>query len=768
MNDAIRCSVRELIGFSFYPADILPTREAAKLMAGVLAHRGRQEEQKEGFEIERSISHTFACLGESVLLQGRMDAFADGDVPVIEEIKHSNAYSGDAAHPAHWAQAVCYGAMVTCELQRPRATLRVAYVDAAGALLRSFEETLDADELERQVQEMLAPYVRFSVVERAHRQARDASLLALPFPFERYRAGQREMAAQVYTAITRTKRLFATIPTGTGKSAAVLYPALKAMGQGKTGKILYLTARTTTRQSPLGALERMRAQGLKARVCVLTAKEKLCPTQARCHPDDCPRAKGHYLRQGDGIDELRGIAEPWTDEVILDVAQRHQLCPFELALALVEIADVVLMDYNYMFDPGARIQRLMGVRGITLLVDEAHHLLERTRDALSGEMDTRMLRHVRQVYAQECGRKTLLYKRLTELIRLMEALPPPAEGTETRLSGPPEGLAALMPQLTDLCGEGLATCGRADTRAELLTLLRLCCPMAFALENYGDEYATLLSCHGKQRALSLYCLLPGKHIAQTTKRLCGTVFFSATLSPLPAMKELLGGDDEDACFSLLSPFPPEHLLVVHRRVDTRYAARERTAPQVAQAIVETAKVRPGKYIAFFPSYAYLRQIEALLPQDDPTLPLLTQGREMDERERERFLAAFTDDRQPLLALCVLGGLFSEGIDLPGDRLSGAIIVGVGLPTPDLKLSTVRAYCEQRFGDGFGYACRIPGMQKVLQAAGRVIRSESDRGIVTLIDTRYDERDYAALLPPEWRLWRGEIGGEAAKLDEKET
>ncbi len=768
MDNAIRCSVRELIGFSFYPPDILPTREAAQLMAGVLAHQGRQEKQREGYEIEKSISHVFACEGEGVLLQGRMDAFVDGAVPVIEEIKHSEAFDADAAHPAHRAQALCYGAMVTRELARPSATLRIAYVDAAGEMIRCFEETLSADEMEAQVLDLLAPFVRFAVVERAHRQARDASLQALPFPFRRYRAGQREMAAQVYTAITRKKRLFASLPTGTGKSAAVLYPALKAMGQGKTGKILYLTARTTTRQSPLTALERMRAQGLKARICVLTAKEKLCPTQARCHPDDCPRAKGHYLRQGDGIDELRGIDAPWTDEVILDVAQRHQLCPFELALALVELADVALMDYNYVFDPSVRIQRLAGARNVTLLVDEAHHLLERTRESLSGELDTHELRRIRRVYAQEHGRKTPLYERLTALIRLLEALPQPENGMEARLPGPPEGLGELVMPLIELCSEGLAFSRYADTRAELLALLRLCFPMVYALENYGEEYAVLMQCHGKHRTLWLYCLLPGKHIAQTTKRLCGTVLFSATLSPLPAMRELLGGDEEDACFSLPSPFPPEHLLVAHRPVDTRYAVRERTAPQVAQAILETVGARKGKYIAFFPSYAYLKQIEALLPQDDPLLPLLVQGREMDERERERFLAVFTDDRRPLLALCVLGGLFSEGIDLPGDRLSGAIIVGVGLPTPDIKLNTVRAYCDQRFGDGFGYACRIPGMQKVLQAAGRVIRSESDRGIVTLVDARYGEKEYASLLPPQWRLWRGSISEKAAVLDEKEN
>ena len=349
MGETFRVSVRELVAFSYFPPDITPAEDAERMLAGGRAHRARQEGA--GGEREKSIRHAFACLGAEVTVYGRMDLFEDGDVPFVEEIKLSAQ-----AHPEplaeHWAQAVCYGAMLSKEKPCERVRLCVCYVDEAGEALSRHEETLDQDALTAVLQSLLEPWTARALRESAYRRERDASLRALAFPYETYRKGQHELAVQVYTAIRRKKRLFASLPTGTGKSVAVLYPALKALGEGLTGKVLYLTARNTARQSPVHALERMYRQGLRARCTVLTAKEKLCPAPTRCHPDFCPRARGHYLRQGDAVDELLACRDAvWTDERILQAADRHDVCPFELALTLVELADVVLMDLNYAFDP---------------------------------------------------------------------------------------------------------------------------------------------------------------------------------------------------------------------------------------------------------------------------------------------------------------------------------------------------------------------------------------------------------------------------------
>ncbi|MEG1890813.1 MAG: helicase C-terminal domain-containing protein [Clostridia bacterium] len=772
---AFRVSVRDLVAFSYFPADIMPGTDMRELWAGTQAHQARQRGQ-EG-QAERAIKHRFALNGESVLVYGRMDAFTEGDVPFVEEIKLGSGEE-PSARSEHRAQALCYAAMVAQEQPCAAVRFAVSYVNLQGKVLRVFSETLENELLLAQMNALLAPYIAFAVRERAHRERRDASLRALPFPFERYRAGQRELAAQVYTAIVRGKRLVASLPTGTGKSAAVLYPALKAMGEGKTRKILYLTARNTARQSPLNALERMHAQGMRARCATLTAKEKLCPTLARCHPDACSRAKGHYLRQSAAIDELLLVDCPcWTDEVIMQAADRHEVCPFELALALVELADVVLMDLNYIFDPFAQIKRL-NHRHTTLLVDEAHHAVDRVRESLSGELNSSVLVKARAGFGKVVGRRHAYYLALGRLIAALRALGCEG-GTEENAPAPHSPAEALtLPTLPPalpaaaqaVLDEALALfhhpVSSGEQMSEISAVVRLCLPFLYAAEHLDEDYAILLEKHGKERTLTLYCLLPAKEMERQTKPMRGVVYFSATLAPLPAMRQLLGGAEGDACFSLPSPFPPQRLAVVRRSISTRYEGREASAAQVAGSIAEAVTARRGKYIAYFPSYAYLALVLEHLVQEE--LPALwVQRRDMTDDDRAAFLAAFVSDSAPKLGLCVLGGLFSEGIDLPGEQLIGVIIVGMGLATPSAKLRAVQACYERHFGDGFGYACRIPAMQKVAQAGGRVIRDEQDRGLVLLLDERYYRREYASLLPPEWQLQNENITAAVKRLEAME-
>lgn len=759
MGETFRVSVRELVAFSYFPPDITPAEDAERMLAGGRAHRARQAGA--AGESEKSLCHAFSCLGADVTVYGRMDLFEDGDVPFVEEIK-LGAQARFEPLPEHWAQAVCYGAMLAREKPCERVRLCVCYVDEAGEALSRHEETLDRDALVTALQNLLEPWTACALRESAYRRDRDASLRALAFPYESYRKGQRELAVQVYTAIRRKKRLFASLPTGTGKSAAVLYPALKALGEGLTGKVLYLTARNTARQSPVHALERMYRKGLRARCTVLTAKEKLCPAPTRCHPDFCPRAKGHYLRQGDAVDELLACRDVvWTDERIHRAAEHHDVCPFELALALVELADVVLMDLNYAFDPFAQVKRLFQRRrDMTLLVDEAHHAVERVRDSLSGSLDSRELARLRAEHGKQAGRKTPYYRALTALIRALRELGGQEERSfERTLDTLPEGIAQRAEEAFGLAVQQLAQGEGAADAARMLMGFR------YAAEHLDEDYAVLLEGRGRERTLTLYCLLPGREIARVTRGLRGAVFFSATLTPLPAMKRLLGGEEADACFSLPSPFDPRHLQVVRRRVNTGYERRESTAEQIADALRELTAARPGSYIAYFPSYAYLSLVLERLKGAENLPPLLVQRRDMEGDEQAAFLEAFEKEKGPKLGLCVLGGLYSEGIDLPGERLIGAAVVGMGLPVPSARLAAVRACYQRHFGDGFAYACRIPGMHKVLQAAGRVVRSESDRGIVLLLDDRYYDPAYAALLPDSWQLCDEDISLAAQRLEE---
>lgn len=758
MKDLFRISVRALVAFSCFDPDIRPAADTEALLAGAEAHRARQS-SLEG-KAEQTIRHEFELEGSRILVYGRMDVLTEGDIPFIEEIKLCHSLP-ETVRREHRAQAVCYAAMLCAENKCSSVQFSVCYVDEDGKEVISFPETLSDQELAQEMEHLLYPYVSFAVREENHRKVRNETLSKLAFPFDRYRKGQRELAAQVYTAISRKKRLFASLPTGTGKSAAVLYPALKALGNGLSERVVYLTARNTARQSPLNALKRMKEQGMHARVSVLTAREKLCPVPTRCHPDFCPRAKGHFLRQSDAIDHLlQSYHLLWDEEVISEVASLHQICPFELALALCEIADVVLMDLNYAFDPFAQVKRLFQhSKNFTLLVDEAHHTLERVRENLSGVMDSRELARIRSAHGKHYGRKTTVYRALTEVISLLRKIE--MDESEKELQTPPENLAQAVQFLLDASIASLSEQGDG-----LQELIQLCLPYLYAHEHLDEDYAILLEKHGKERAVSLFCLLPGKEISRITKNLKGTVFFSATLHPLPSMKLLLGGTEEDACFALPSPFPPERLQVLHHPISTRFEHREETAAQIARIIEDMAIHSHGSSIAYFPSYAYLEKVRELLHTE--RLPeLWVQTRDMTEANRNDFLSAFNQEGQKRLGLCVLGGLFSEGIDLPGNRLTAAAIIGVGLPVPSAKLTAIRNCCQKRFGDGFFFACLIPGMQKVLQAAGRVIRSETDKGMILLLDDRYTKAEYRSLLPSEWNFSQISVSEIAQKLEAME-
>ncbi len=761
-----RISVRELVEFTHHGADIRPGGSPRDMQEGMLGHKARQRLLGEEWVAEKPVLTRIAVEDQepwTLAIGGRMDAWRE-DPPCVEEIKlWQGREPPEEPLTAHWAQCVCYGAIVCQEERRLGVELRVVYVDRRGKARASFAQEWTAERCQEVFQALVQAYLVRERVRRAHARERDASLARLRFPYDAYRAGQREMAVQVYTAIKRRRRLFASMPTGTGKSTAALFPALKALGEGLTGQVYYLTARTTQRQGALEAVERMRAQGMRLWVLTLNAKERQCSHPTVCHPDWCPRARGHFLRDQEALLEMLQTQD-WTGDAVRAMADRHMLCPFEFALSLAELADVVICDYNYAFDPGVHIQRIFDRRGdVTLLVDEAHNLLGRAREMLSGRLDGAALRRFRQGVGKAAGRRHPLYKALTELLKRLEEAAWEAPEGEGRLAALPEKLAPAAEDALDALQaasmEGLAwgehAQGMGDIFRELLGFTR-------ALRRDQAAYAYLTQGRREIRLTAL-ALDVASHLAEVTGRLHGTVYFSATFSPLQDMKILLGGDQEDACFAMPSPFPRENLLVVQESVNTRYAHRAATAERIAQRIRQLAESHPGKYMVYFPSFAYLRQVDALLGD----LPRQRQTAAMDEPAREAFLTPYRRGEAPALSLCVLGGVFAEGIDLPGAALDGVMVVGVGLPQVNLFQETLRDYYEEKLGQGFAYAYRIPGMQKVAQAVGRVIRTETDRGVALLLDDRYLEGAYRALMPEHWELRRGDIPGLLQAFWEKE-
>ena len=753
--EVLRLSVRALVEFTLHGEDLYPTGGSLRdMQEGMFGHKGRQKQLGEGWEAEVPLTLDVPVEEDAFCLRlgGRMDAFRDGAVPVIEEIKLSQGKEPPAVpYAAHRMQAVCYGHMLCVERDINSVMIRVAYVDRKGRVRAQFDEEMTAEACREAFLSVLEPYVRRTRQVRAHRRARDKSLRALQFPFESYRAGQRDMAVQVYTAIRLGRRLFASMPTGTGKSAASMFPALKALGEGVTGQIYYLTARTTQRQGPLEALSLMRRQPLHLWTLTLNAKDKQCPCRERrvCHPDFCPRAKGHFLRDGAAIDEML-LTDDWSPEAIASMADKHCICPFEFSLALAELADVTICDYNYALDPAVHIQRIFD-RGahVTLLIDEAHNLLSRVRDMLSGEVDGGRIRRLRTVVGKAAGRAHPLYKAMTAVLRALDDLNVPEDAEEGALPELPRGLDTACMELVDAFLDAQQEHFPWDEAGEKLndTLSPL---MGFvhARRRETTEYAWLWQGQ-KTRRITAFALDVADYLAEVTKPLCGVVCFSATMDPLSDMKTLLGGDEEDACFAMPSPFPRENLLVLQRDVNTRYKHREAASDEVCEAIETMARVRPGRYIAFFPSFRYMRRVA-----EDLDIPFQMQEPSMTDEARQAFLAPYVAGGKPVLSLCVLGGIFAEGIDLPGEALDGVIIVGVGLPQVNLFQETLRDYYERTLGDGFRYAYMIPGIQKVAQAVGRVIRTETDRGAALLLDDRYQQAAYRRLCPAHWDIRTG--------------
>ena len=739
---SVAVSVRAIVEFALQSGDLTPGLALSRMREGTLAHKTRQRASPDS-NAEVTVRKTVE--GEMARLQitGRIDLLGSRDgLPVVEEIKlaPTGAPPKEAA-PAHRAQAVCYGHM----LDRGAAVIRIVYARRDGEEAASFEETLSENALRREFDSLVSVYLAMIEQRLRWRALRNASIGALGFPFEGYRAGQREMAVQVYWAIRTGKRLFAEAPTGIGKTAAALFPALKALGEGLTGQLFYLTARTTAQNNATAAIRRMRGDGVRLRTLSLTAKEKICPYASSgafvCDMVGCPSAIGFFDRLPDGLADMRGT-DDWSRDAVCEAAARHNLCPFEFSLSLCEEADAVICDYNYAFDPAVRLRRIfLWTKNVTLLIDEAHNLPDRARAMLSAEVDSGPIREARRSASRALGRKTPLYKALTALIRWLEKRPAGVD------AAPPEGLAALLNEALDEAIPSLDVIPISDMTRALFAA-------AAALDRFDKEYATHTEGDEKHRRVTLRCLDPAPHIGETTAKLHGSIFFSATLTPLSAWRDVLGGDGEDGLLSLPSPFPRENLLVLRSSISTKYRARGRTAPQVAEAIVAAVSARAGNYLACFPSYMYLHDVQNEIEKSGADITLHLQRSRMTDEERAEYLAAFAPrESGVLLGMVVMGGVFGEGVDLPGDMLSGVCVVGVGLPQVCAERELLRSYYAAALGNGFAHAYRYPGMNKVLQAVGRVIRTETDRGVALLIDDRFSLAEYAELMP----VWWGEAG-----------
>ena len=809
-------------------------------------HEG-QTARGEGYYTDVALHHT-CRLGEvTFYVSGRADGVVydpDGGclVEEIRTVRGIDRYPGEVCGE-DLAELSCYGYFLCCTKGLSAVTLRLTYTDPDGEAIGHTDAVMIAEHLREAYVAMLGVLLPRAADLRARETALRAIAADAVFPYPQMRRAQADMIRECWRDLRRGQTVFAQAPTGIGKTISTLYPAVRCWGEGRLDKIFYLTAKSSTRREAVSALERLQAAGTPVRGCVIASREAACLCDAakadakaggrlsrHCHPDACPYAKGYYDRVDGVMEGMLSAGGVFTPTAIRDAARTGRVCPYELSLDLSERCEVVIADYNYVFSPSVYLRRYFadglphtdGHR-YAFLVDEAHNLPDRVRDMYTAELSLASLKAVQDILHRWEEEQRLIADRAVFPVEDM----PDSEGTtpsprERLTAAALDDLIGHLSRRAVVCKESMETgadgvrrgvsldrdapvplleaahalgrlCDAWLRRAhdhplyptvdELATTLRA---FRTAGDGYDGGFATFTAVEGEDVRVKLTCLDPSRIVGPLLRRAEAAVLFSATLTPTDYYADILGGDGDSVTVSFDSPFDPANLCVaVGDSISTRYGDRDKSYRRVAAYIAATATARPGNYMVYFPSYDYLDKVLAAFKKKYPSVKTVVQRAGMTAAERDAFIASFTPDAKELqIGFCVLGGLFSEGVDLPGNCLIGTVVVGVGLPGLSNERNIMRAYYDERTGGdpdasvggaslGYAYAYTYPGMNHVLQAAGRVIRREDDRGVVVLIDDRYTAEPYLHLYPAHWqdiraagdptslythlrRFWQGEL------------
>lgn len=762
----VRISVRTLVEFVLREGDIDNRTAGADkdaMQLGSRIHRRIQRQMGADYQAEVPLGYELFCRGFTLRLEGRADGIIHApEGIVIDEIKGVFKELETLREPAavHLAQARCYAYMYASKEALEEIGVQMTYCNMETEEIKRFQSVYTFKELEAWFLELAGRYEKWARYQIEWKKKRNISIKGVEFPFS-YREGQKELAASVYRTILRRKKLFIQAPTGVGKTIATLFPAVKAVGEGLGDKIFYLTAKTITRTAACQAFDILRKQALRMKVIMLTAKEKICfCEETNCNPDYCPYAKGHYDRVNDAVYELLTTSDEMNRQILEEQAEKWKVCPHEMSLDVSSWVDAVICDYNYVFDPNAHLRRFFGegIKGEYLfLVDEAHNLVERGREMYSADICKEdFLKLKRRVQTED--RK--LSKRLDECNKQLLALKRECEEYQVLNS-----VSHVYLKLLNLMGEldrFLEECRKEELRKEVLEFYFSVRMFIYIHERLDENYIIYSEIEENGHfKVHLFCVNPSVNLQEFLDKGNSTIFFSATLLPIHYYKKLLSTGKEDYAVYAKSPFDTENRLILEGSdVSTKYTRRGKDMyRRYAEYLCRAAGAKKGNYLAFFPSYHFMKEVyqeftaaldEADCPAEWKQTEYVLQSQYMSEEAREIFLENFEEEReQSFIGFCVMGGIFSEGIDLAGNRLIGVIIVGTGLPQVCRERELLKNYFDAGGEAGFDYAYLYPGMNKVLQSAGRVIRTDEDKGVVLLLDDRFLARRYHEIFPREW-------------------
>lgn len=759
----IRISVRSLVEFILREGDIdnrvSGSMEKDAMLLGGKIHRKIQSRMGTNYTAEVPLKIQMPCDGFVLQIEGRADGvLKDDGIVLIDEIKGilRSLEHLEAPVPVHLAQAKCYAYIYAVQNSLKCIDVQMTYCQMETEEIRRFCQEFEFQELQTWFQDLVTQYEKWAKFEIEWRNVRNDSIRQIEFPFP-YREGQRDLVVSVYRTILRKKKLFIQAPTGVGKTMATVFPAVRAVGEGLGEKIFYLTAKTITRTVAEQAFSLLKEKGLLYKTITLTAKEKICfCEEAECNPDACPYAKGHFDRVNDAVFDLITHSGDWSREVLEEQAKKHMVCPFEMSLDVSNWADAVICDYNYAFDPQAHLKRFFSESGkgeYLFLIDEAHNLVERGREMYSASLYKEDLLEVRKLVKaedpklakglSECNQQFLELKRECEHYQILKSV---------------SHIALKLMNVLSKLEDYLEECKDAEKKKRVLDFY-------FAVRSFlnihdiMDENYVIFSemMEDGRFQIKLFCVNPAVNLQNYLEQGNSTIFFSATLLPVHYYKKLLSVEKDDYAVYAHSSFPQENkFLFIGTDVSTRYTRRgESTYQRFARYIAVMAEQKKGNYMAFFPSYRFLEEVHTcFLECVDHEVDSICQVSYMDEEQREEFLEEFEQEREKsLVAFCVMGGIFSEGIDLTDDKLIGAVIAGTGLPQVCTEREILKQYFNAADMDGFDYAYLYPGMNKVLQSAGRVIRTESDRGVILLLDDRFRAMRYREVFPREWQQYQ---------------
>ncbi len=783
MAEKVVVSVRNLVEFILRSGDIDNTKgykDPDAMQEGSRIHRKIQKSMPSGYAAEVALKTELPLVdnGEELLLtvEGRADGVwlreEETQEILIDEIKSMYLDVSHLKEPitVHMAQAKCYAQIYAEQHELERIGVQMTYVNIETEAVKRFEEWFAKEELKEWFCGLVKEYSKWLFWQRDWTKKRNESIKELQFPFE-YRPGQKDFVAGVYRSILREKKLFVEAPTGVGKTISTVFPAIKAMGEGLSSKLFYLTAKTIARTVAEDTFSMLTQKGVRFRFVTITSKEKICVLEKpECNPGSCPRAKGHLDRVNDAVFDMLTAEETITRELIEQYAEKHMVCPFEMCLDVCTWADAVVCDYNYVFDPTVALKRFFAEEkkhDFIFLIDEAHNLVERAREMYSAQLIKEDFLLVKRLIK---GKNRTMEKQLEACNAALLRLKRECESFQVwdNVGDFIIPLLRLSAEFEEFLQEAVLD---AEAKEAVLNLYFAVRQFLSVHEIMGEEYRiyTDYTENGDFR-LKLLCMEPARQLKERMEKGRSAVLFSATLLPINYYKEQLGGKEEDYAIYVPSPFDTEkRLLMVGRDVSTKYTRRTRSEyEKIALYLDYFVSARLGNYFVFFPSYQMMEQTVELTEEllgwqqgvpsedgnivfgEDASVHLYVQKTGMTEKEKEQFLLAFTEQPQKsTVGFCVMGGIFGEGIDLKNDRLIGTVVVGTGLPMVCDERELFKFYFDEKNGRGFDYAYLYPGMNKVMQSAGRVIRTTEDTGAILLLDERFLTNSYQNLFPREW-------------------